>query len=74
MASYKIKMECYLLRNCLVDARRMLLFLIEQVFLLLGEVCSMPNADTQCTVVGKEEAQGQRKFFMFKFFLSCHKI
>ena len=23
---------------------------------------------------GREEAKGQRKVFMFKFFLSCHKI
>ena len=35
---YKIKKECYLLRSCLVDAGRMLLFMVKQVFLLMGEV------------------------------------
>ena len=39
-----------------------------------GEVWWMRNADIQCTVEGGEEAKGQRKFFMFTFFLSCHKI
>ena len=34
----------------------------------------MHNIDIQCTVEGREEAKGQRKFFMFKFFLSYHKI
>ena len=33
---YKLKKECYLLRSCLVDARRFL-FMVEQVFLLMGE-------------------------------------
>ena len=33
MTPYKIKKECYLLRSCLVDTRRMLLFMVEQVFL-----------------------------------------
>ena len=40
---YKIK-ECYLLRSCLIAGRRMLLFMAEQVFLLMGEVCMMHNA------------------------------
>lgn len=35
---YKIKKECYLLRNCLGDSGRILLFIIDQVFLLMGEV------------------------------------
>ena len=33
----------------------------------------MHNADTQCTVDGREEAKGQRTFFVFlmcKFFLN----
>ena len=38
------------------------------------EVWSMHYADTQCTVKGREEAKGQKKIFMFKFFFSCHKI
>ena len=29
----KIKKECYLFRSCLVGARRMLLFMVDQVFL-----------------------------------------
>ena len=63
MTPYKIKKECYLLRNCPVGARRMLFFMVEQVFLLLGEVCSMQNADTQCRVEAGGEAKGQRKKF-----------
>ena len=35
-ALYKIYKECYLLKSCPVDARRMLLFKVEQVFLPLG--------------------------------------
>ena len=30
---YKLEKECYLLMDCLVDATRMLLFVVEQVFL-----------------------------------------
>ena len=55
-------------------SRRMLLFMVEQVFLQMREVWLMHNADTQCTVAGREEAKGKRKMFMFKFFLSFHKI
>ena len=46
VTSYKIKKECYLLRSCLVDTGRRLPFLAEQVFLPMGEVWSMSNADT----------------------------
>ena len=61
---YKIKEECYLLRNCLVNARRMLLFMFEQVFLLMGEVWSMHNADTQCRYSrGEREGKRAEKFF-----------
>ena len=70
---YKIKEECYLLRNCLVDVGRMLLFMVEQVFLPVGEVWSTHNADTQCTVGGEGKPKGREEFFL-KFLLSCHKI
>ena len=63
VTSYKIKKECYLLRSCLVNTRRMLPVMVEQVFLRMGAVWWRHNADTQCTVVGGEEAQEQRKFF-----------
>ena len=69
VAPHEIKKDC-----CLVDARGMLLFVVEQVFLPMGEVWLMHNAGTQCTVEGREEAKGPRKIFTFKFFLSCHKI
>ena len=35
---YKIKKECCLLRNCLVDVRRIFLFMVGQVFLPLGKI------------------------------------
>ena len=38
VTTHKLKKECYLLRSCLVDARRRFLFMVEQVFLLMGEV------------------------------------
>ena len=41
MTPYKVKTECYLLRSCLVDARRMLLLMVEQVFLPIEEVWSI---------------------------------
>ena len=51
----------------------MLLFMVEQVLLLMGKsglwVMQIHGAQW-----GKEEAKGQRRIFMFKFFLSCHKI
>ena len=56
---------------CLVDSRKMLFFVTEPIFLLKEEAWSMHSADTQCRAEGRE---GQRKVFMFKFFLSCHKI
>ena len=73
MTPYKSKKECYLLRSHLVDARGMLPFMVEQVFLLMGEVWPLHDADTQYTVEGREEAKGQRKCFMLKFFFSCIK-
>ena len=63
MTSYKIKKECNLLSSYLVAVWRMLLFMVEQIFLLMGEVWWMHSADIQCTVEGREEAKGQRKLF-----------
>ena len=34
----------------------------EQVFLLMGEVWSMHNADTECTVKGERRPKGKKKF------------
>ena len=39
MTPYKMKKECYLLKDYLIGARRMLLFMVEQVFLPLGRFC-----------------------------------
>ena len=69
MWPYKIKKECYLLRSCLVDAKKTLLFMVEQVFLPMAEVWWMHNAWW-----GRGEARGQRGIFMFKCFLSCCKM
>ena len=57
MTPYKIKKECYLLSSCLVGARKMLFFMVEQVFLPMEEVWSKHNAGTQCKVEGREEAK-----------------
>ena len=51
------------LRSHLVDARGMLFFMVEQVFLQVGEVWSMHNADTQCKVGGERRSKG-RDFFV----------
>ena len=65
---YKINKKCCLLRSCLVDARRMLLFIDEQVFLPMGELWLMLNADTQCTVGGGERrTKGREKFLSLNF-------
>ena len=42
-------------KDCLVDIGRMLLLMVEQVFLPMGEVWWTHNANTQCTV--QEERQ-----------------
>ena len=55
------------------DARRILLFMVEEVFLPMREVWSMYNADIQCSM-GREGAKMQRRMLMLKFSLSCHKI
>ena len=51
------------LGSCLADARR-LLFMAEQVFLPMGEVWLMHNADMQFLVVKGEEAKGREKKFL----------
>ena len=42
--------------------RGMLLFMAEQVFLPMVEVLLIHNADTQCTIGGRQEGKGHRKF------------
>ena len=59
------------LRRCLADAGRMLLFMAEQVFLLMGDGWSMHHADTRGTVQGEKNKRAEKKF-LFIFFLSCH--
>ena len=61
MTPYKIKKECHLLRSCLVDARRMLLFMVEQVFLPIEEVWSIQIHNAQ----GEEERRPKgREIFL----------
>ena len=72
MTPYKIKKGCYLLRSCLVGARRMLLFMVEQVFLLMAEVWLMHNADTPCTVGEVRRPKGREEFLCLNF--SCLAI
>ena len=52
---YKIKKECYLLRNCLVDARRML----SRFSCWWGGVWLVHNADTLCTEQGERRPEGR---------------
>ena len=40
----------------------MLLLMAEQVFLLVGEVWSMQNADTHCAVRGEGRRKGREEF------------
>ena len=67
MAPYKIKKECYLLRSHLVATRRRLLFVVEQVFLLMGKVWFMHRSDVQCTVERREGTKGQKKNLHLNF-------
>ena len=46
--------------------------MVEQVFLLMGEVWSMHNADTHCTLEGREGPKGRENFLCLKF--SCLAI
>ena len=71
MTPHKMKKECYLLKSHLVDARQRLLFMVEQVFLLMEEVWSVHNVDTQYTV-GREERPKGREFLCLNF--SCLAI
>ena len=63
-APNKIKKECYLLWSCLVDSRRMLLFMVEQVFLLMREVWSMYTADTQYIVGERGGSVKKQRIFI----------
>ena len=73
MAPYKIKKECYLLRSCLVDAGRMLLSMVEQVF-LPTEVWLMHSADTQYTVWERGGWRTKKKNLCLNVSCFCHKI
>ena len=68
MSPYKIKEECYLLRSCLDNARRMLLFMVEQVFPANGELLLMHDMNTQCTVGG--ERRPKKTFLCLNFCLA----
>ena len=52
-----------------LDARRMLLFMVEQVFLLMGEVWVMHNAGTQCRVGDEGRPKVREEFLCLNF--SC---
>ena len=41
--------------------------MVEQVFLPMGEVWSMPNADTQCIVRGERRPKGREKCICLNF-------
>ena len=43
------------------DARIILLFMDDQIFLPIGEAWLMHIADTHCTLAERKEAKGQRK-------------
>ena len=59
MTPHKVKKVYYLLRSCFVYAGRMFLFVVVQVFLLMGEVWFMHKGDTKRSVLG-QKAKGQR--------------
>lgn len=65
--------ECYTLRNCLVGARRMIMIYGRAGISADGEFSRCIEPDMRC-MVEEKETKGQRKFFMFKLLLSCHKI
>ena len=46
--------------------------MVEQVFLPMRDFWLMHDADTRCTVAGRQEAKD--KIFICKFFLSNYKI
>ena len=61
MVRYKIKKECYLFKSCLVDARRMLLFMVKY-FCQWG---GFAYAKCRYTMHSKWEIGGQRVEKMF---------
>ena len=67
VTSFKIKKSC--LKSGLVDARGMLLFMVEEVFLPMGEIWSMHDANTQSTVRGNRRPKGREEFLWLN--LSC---
>ena len=69
---YKIKKEYYLSKSCLNVAGRIWPFMVEQVFLPMGEVWSMGNTDTRCTVWGEGRSKGREAFLCLNF--SCLTI
>ena len=60
-------------KELFINVRRMLLFMVEQVFLTMDSIWSIYNADIQCTVDRREEARQQRKSFSFKHSLTYLK-
>ena len=70
---YKIKKKCYFGGSCIVGAMTMLLFMVEQIFLLWGRFGQCIMQYTMHSV-GKEEAKEQRRFFVFKFSLIGHTL
>ena len=62
---YYIKKECYLVRSCLLGARRMLLFMVEHVFLPVGEVWLRQNAEAWCTWGEREGQRAEKNFYVY---------
>jgi hypothetical protein len=70
----RIKKEASLLGSCLIGLKIIFFFMVEQVFFPDMDGLADANSATQCRVDGGKEEKGHRKIFMFKHFLSCHKI
>lgn len=71
----RLRKECYLLRNYIAVTRRRKIDLYSWAgFSAIGKFWLTHDANAQCTLEGREEAKGQRKSFMFNFFLSCLKM
>ena len=67
VAPHKISKECHLFRSRLVDAGRTLLFMVEQILLLMGDVWFLPNADTRRSVQGERRPKGTENLCVFFF-------
>ena len=67
MALYKIKKECYLLRSCLADAGKILLFIVEQEFLPVGRFGSWTKrvASAQCGERGGQRQRNLKNIYLF---------